>query len=169
MTGLVLLTAVGTGVGLWLIVVGLWPRPPRLDKALAALDPPPQPVAPVPDELAGWSARVGRPAVRHLQRIGLPTERTRRELAAVGKPVGVHLAEQAGAAVVGLLLPPVFAMLLAAGGISLGVTVPVAASLLLASAALLLKRRLKRPLIRGPIRSSPRILLRRKTCPVQLG
>ena len=69
MTGLVLLTAVGTAVGLWLIVVGLWPRPPRLDKALAALDPPPEPAAPVPDELAGWSARVGRPAVRHLQRI----------------------------------------------------------------------------------------------------
>jgi len=131
-TGLVLLTAVGTGIGLWLIVVGLWPRPPRLDKALAALDPPPEPVAPMPDELAGWSARVGRPAVRHLQRIGLPTEGTRRELAAVGKPVGVHLAEQAGAALVGLL-PPVFAMLLAAGGISLGVTVPAAASLLLAT------------------------------------
>ncbi len=133
MTGLVLLTAIGTGLGLWLIVVGLWPRPPRLDKALAALDPPPEPVAPVADELAGWSARVGRPAVRHLQRIGLPTEGTRRELAAVGKPVGVHLAEQAGAAVVGLLLPPVFAMLLAAGGISLGLTVPAAASLLLAA------------------------------------
>jgi len=45
-TGLVLLTAVGTGVGLWLIVVGLWPRPPRLDKALAALDPPPEPGVP---------------------------------------------------------------------------------------------------------------------------
>jgi len=132
-TGLVLLTAVGTGVGLWLIVVGLWPHPPRLDKALAALDPPREPIAPVPDDMGGWSARLGRPAVRHLQRIGLPTKDTRRELAAVGKPVGVHLAEQAGAAVVGLLLPPVFAMLLAAGGISLGVTVPAAASLLLAA------------------------------------
>src|SRR5439155_21136138 len=53
-TGLVLLTAVGTGIGLWLIVVGLWPRPPRLDKALAAMDPSPEPVAPVPDELARW-------------------------------------------------------------------------------------------------------------------
>ena len=47
----------GTGLGLWLIVVGLWPRPLRLDKALAALDPAPEPVAPVPDELEPqWAA-----------------------------------------------------------------------------------------------------------------
>lgn len=132
MTGLVVLTAVGTGIGLWLILVGWWPRPPRLDKALAALDPAPEPAAPVPDEQAGWSARLGRPAVRHLQRIGLPTAATRRELAAIGKPVGVHLAEQATTAVIGLLLPALLAMLLGAAGIHLGVTVPAVASLVLA-------------------------------------
>jgi len=131
-TGLVLLTGIGAGLGLWLIVVGLWPRPPRLDKALAALDPPSEPAQLVADEAIGWTARVGRPAVRYLQRIGLPTDGTRRDLAAVGKPVGVHLAEQATATVVGLLLPPVFTAILALGGISLGVTVPAVASLLLA-------------------------------------
>ena len=131
MTGLVLLSAAGTGIGLWLIVIGLWPRPLRLDKALAALDPAPEPVAAVPDELAGWDARLGRPAVRYLLRLGLPTERTRRELAAIGKPVGVHLAEQATAAVTGLLVPPLLATLLAAAGVHLGVTMPGVASLVL--------------------------------------
>jgi tight adherence protein C len=132
-TGMILLTGLGTGLGLWLILVGLYPRPPRLDKALAALNPPAEPDAAVPEEVIGWTARVGRPAARHLQRLGLPTAGTRRDLATVGKPVGVHLAEQATATVVGLLLPPVFAAVLALGGISLGVGMPVAASLLFAA------------------------------------
>ena len=34
MIGAVLLTGLGTGLGLWLIVVGLFPRPPRLDTML---------------------------------------------------------------------------------------------------------------------------------------
>jgi Flp pilus assembly protein TadB len=114
-----------------LIVVGLWPRPPRLDKALAALNPP-EPDAPVPDEVVGWTARVGRPAVPHLQHLGRPTAGIRRDLATVGKPVGVHLAEQATATVVGLLLPPVFATVLTLGEISLGMGVPAGASLLFA-------------------------------------
>jgi tight adherence protein C len=131
-TGMILLTGIGTGLGLWLVVMGLWPRPPRLDKALAALNPPPEPTASIPDEALGWTARVGRPAARHLQHLGLPTAGTRRDLATVGKPVGVHLAEQATATVVGLLLPAVFAAVLALGGISLGVGIPMAASLVFA-------------------------------------
>jgi tight adherence protein C len=131
-TGMILLTAVGTALGLWLIVAGVWPRPPRLDKALAALNPPPEPDAFVSHEVVGWTARIGRRAARYLQRLGLPIASTRRDLATVGKPVGVHLAEQATATVVGLLLPPVFAAVLALGGISLGVGVPAAASLLFA-------------------------------------
>jgi tight adherence protein C len=129
-TGIILLTGIGTGIGLWLVVVGLWPRPPRLDKALAALHPPPEPAASLPDEAVGWTARVGVPATRHLQRLGLPTASTRRDLATLGKPVAVHLAEQATATVVGLLLPAVFAAVLALGGIGLGAGVPAAASLL---------------------------------------
>src|SRR5206468_3567276 len=62
-----------------------------------------------------------------------PTDRTRRELAALGKPVGVHLAEQATAAVTGLLLPPLLATLLAAGGVPLGFAVPGVAALVFAA------------------------------------
>jgi Flp pilus assembly protein TadB len=130
-TGLVLLLGLGTGVGLWLIVVGLFPRPPRLDKALDA----PYGLTQLPDIGAepprGWAGRCGRPAVRWLRQAGLPTAATRRDLATLDKPVDVHLAEQATAAVFGLLLPPVAATLLAIAGVHIGVLLPVGASLLL--------------------------------------
>jgi tight adherence protein C len=130
MTGLVLLLGVGTGVGLWLILVGLFPRPPRLDKALHA----PHALTPAPNpdgaQAHGWAARWGRPAVRWLRQAGLPVAGTRRDLATLDKPVDVHLAEQATAAVFGLLLPPAAAALLALGGVHIGAGLPTMASLL---------------------------------------
>jgi Flp pilus assembly protein TadB len=136
MTGLVLLAGLGTGLGLWLIVIGLFPRPPRLDKVLDA----PAGLTPLADDaepMSGWTARWGRPAVRLLRRVGLPLAATRRDLATVDKPVDVHLAEQATAALAGVLLPPAAATLLAFGGIGTGLVVPVAASLILGIAGFL--------------------------------
>jgi Flp pilus assembly protein TadB len=127
---MVLLAGVGTGLGLWLIVVGWFPRPPRLDLALDA----PYRLNDLADgeadaRAAGWSGRWGRPAVRWLRRVGLPLASTRRDLATLDKQVDVHLAEQATATVFGLLLPPVVATLLAFGGVGTGLGLPVAASL----------------------------------------
>jgi tight adherence protein C len=131
-TGLVLLFAAGTGVGLWLILAGLYPRPPRLDRALRALDAPAEPAFPVGGgaEAAGWTAHLGRPAVAWLLRAGLPTGRTRRDLATLGKAAEVHLAEQAAAAAVGLVLPAVITGLFALAGIRAGVGIPAVACLL---------------------------------------
>lgn len=140
MTGLVLLTGVGTGLGLWLILVGWFPRPPRLDKVLDAPDGPPQLDDPAAIEAtagSGWAARWGRPMVRWLRAGGLPTPGTRRDLATLDKPIEVHLAEQATVAVVGLLIPPVFGLLLAAAGGTLGLSVPAVLSLLLGTAGFL--------------------------------
>jgi tight adherence protein C len=137
-TGLVLLEGLGAGLGLWLLVVGWRPRPSRLDKALD-----------VPRELTqlthtsgtgvsqGWAGRWGRPAVRWLRRLGLPTAGTRRDLATMDKPIDVHLAEQATSAVFGLLLPPVLASLLAVAGMQTGMAMPAGASLILAVAGFL--------------------------------
>ncbi|HEX8627074.1 MAG TPA: type II secretion system F family protein [Catenuloplanes sp.] len=135
MIGSVLLAGLGTGLGLWLIVVGLFPRPPRLDTLLDN----PHGLTPLaePETTPGWSSRWGRPAVRWLHRLGLPTAGTRRDLATLDKPVDAHLAEQATACVFGLLLPPVGATLFAFTGITTGVALPVGASLLLGAAGFL--------------------------------
>ncbi|MDI6104372.1 type II secretion system F family protein [Actinoplanes sp. NEAU-A12] len=133
-----LLFGVGTGLGLWLIVVGWVPPPPRLDKALdAPYGQTRRAEAEAAEVAAGWAGRWGRPAVRWLRRLGLPTKGTRRDLATVDKPVDVHLAEQATATVFGLLMPPVFATLLALAGMAPGVTVPVLISLVLGVAGFL--------------------------------
>lgn len=138
MTGVILLAGVGTGIGLWLMVVGWFPRPPRLDRALdAAHRHSPAADGEADAWSAGWSGRWGRPAVRWLRRVGLPLASTRRDLSTVDKPVDVHLAEQATATVFGLLLPPVVAGLLALGGVGTGLGMPVAASLFLGMAGFL--------------------------------
>nr|WP_221378328.1 type II secretion system F family protein [Actinoplanes polyasparticus] len=133
-----LVFGLGTGVGLWLIVVGWLPRPPRLDQALdAPYGLTRQAQVDAETAGAGWAGRWGRPAVRWLRRLGLPTTGTRRDLATVDKPVDIHLAEQATATVFGLLVPPVFAMLLTLAGTGPGLTLPAAASLILGVAGFL--------------------------------
>jgi Flp pilus assembly protein TadB len=128
-TGLALLAGIGTGLGLWLIIVGLYPRPVRLDLALDG--PPDLPADPAAGPV-GWAGRWGRPAVRWLLRAGLPTPGTRRDLATLDKPVDAFLAEQATAAVVGLLLPPLAATALGAAGLSVGLLIPGGAAVVFA-------------------------------------
>lgn len=133
MTILVVLAGAGTGLGLWLIVVGWFPRPPRLDRALN----PPSPAA-LDDTgsqaSVGWAGRWGRPAAGWLQRLGLPVAATRRDLATIDKPVEVHLAEQVTSGLFGLLLVPITAAALAATGIRIGALTCVGACLLGAGA-----------------------------------
>jgi tight adherence protein C len=132
MTAVITLTGAGTGLGLWLVLVGLFPPPPPLH---TTFNPPP--TRHRHTEAGGWAARCGHPAVAWLHRLGLPTAATARDLTAVGKPAHLHLAEQATAATLGLLLPPVAAALLTAAGLRPPLTLPAAASLLLASVAFL--------------------------------
>ena len=131
MTGLILLAGLGTGTGLWLILIGWFPRPPSLAQALDAPDRLlRRDLAAATDEpAAGWAGRWGRPAARWLRSLGLPTATTRRDLATIDKPIDVHLAEQATATIFGLLLPPVAATTLVVLGFEVGLGLPAGMSL----------------------------------------
>ena len=125
-----------TGLGLWLVLVGMLPPRRSLAAELAGLR------LPVPDDdvaaesldavPSSWVARAGRPAVRLLLRAGLPTRALRRDLAALGRSAEGLLAEQATAGVVGLALPPAVGVLLSFAGLEVGVTLPAVAALGLA-------------------------------------
>lgn len=136
MTGLLLLAGVGTGLGLWLMLVGWFPRPPRLESAISPSDTTAYPSQPTDVDQAGWSARLGRPGVRWLGRAGLPRASVGRDLETLDKPVEVHLAEQTTATVFGLLLPPIVVGLfsVAGGGTGIGIVAPIGASLILGTA-----------------------------------
>jgi tight adherence protein C len=139
MTSAVLLLGAGCGAGLCLLLLAALPRPVPLDKALAKITRPPD-LEPSPTtsntEPSRWAVRLGRPAAGLLTRAGLPLARTRRDLVTLDKPVGVHLAEQATAAVAGLLLPSAAAFVLAVAGLHVGITVPIGVALLGAVAGL---------------------------------
>src|SRR5581483_2138354 len=66
-------------------------------------------------ESDGLAARVGRPMARYLVDLPLPT-RVRSDLLVLGRSPERHLAEKTTLAIVGLLLVPALAGLLALGG-----------------------------------------------------
>ncbi|ABD11110.1 hypothetical protein ThrDRAFT_03461 [Frankia casuarinae] len=141
MSVLLMLLGVGAGVGLWALVVWLFPPRPSLDEVLARLNPTPAPPAApttVPAEQDGWAVRMGRPFVGLLRAAGLPTVALRRDLATLGRSPEAHLAEKATAAVAGLLFPSVVGLAFAAGGRPFPWAVPVAVALLLGVVGFLL-------------------------------
>ncbi|WP_239312244.1 type II secretion system F family protein [Frankia sp. Cj3] len=141
MSVLMMLLAVGVGVGLWALTVWLFPPRPSLEEVLARLDPSPAasavPAA-APAEQDGWAVRAGRPFVGPLRAAGLPTTALWQDLAALGRSVEAHLAEKATAGLAGLLFPSVVGLAFAAGGRPFPPAVPVALALLLAVLGFLL-------------------------------
>nr|WP_189061802.1 type II secretion system F family protein [Longimycelium tulufanense] len=119
MTTAVLLGA-GVGLGLWALLVWLLPPRPSLGSALTAVRTPSRsrPTITVVDP-TGWATRWGRPAVRPLRALGLPSERQRRDLLVLGRSPEALLAQKAALAVVGLFLPGVVQAALWAAGVSL--------------------------------------------------
>ena len=132
MTGALLLGAFA-GLGLITIAAGLAPRRISLAEALEAVIREPRPPL-VTAEEGGWAARLGRPAVTLLAALGLPTRGLRRDLALLGRPPERQLAEQATAAITGLLLAPALAGLLAAAGIIVPWQLPAAGAIALGAA-----------------------------------
>jgi Flp pilus assembly protein TadB len=128
-----LLAGALAGLGLLAIAAGLAQRKPPLAEALAALTREPARPLVTTDE-GGWTARLGRPAAALLAGVGLPTAAVRRDLAVLGRPVERQLAEQATAALTGLLLVPALAGLLAIGGLRLPWQFPAVAAVALGAA-----------------------------------
>jgi tight adherence protein C len=126
----------GLGIGLWALVVGLFPPHPSLGTVLARASAPPPallatPIVSVTE--AGWATRLGRPFVGPLRALGLPRAPLLRDLAVVGRPASIHLAQQAACGVAGLLAPLLAQLLLTVGDLSWGITPPLIAALVFAT------------------------------------
>ena len=131
----------GFGIGLWALVVGLFPPRSSLGAVLArssALPPAPLSVPILPAGDAGWLVLLGRPFAGPLQALGLPRDRLLRDLAVVGRPASAHLAQQAACGLAGLLAPVLAQLLLTVGDLSLGIAPPLIAALVFATLGFLL-------------------------------
>lgn len=129
-----LLWGAGLGLGLWALVVWLFPPRPALGALvdrLSATTPPPSPAVRSAGS-TGWVSRVGRPFVRPLAALGLPHPRLRTDLAVIGKTADQHLAEKATLVVTGLFLPVVVELLLALADVGGSWEMPAIAGVLLA-------------------------------------
>ena len=139
---LALLTGVGVGLGVLLIVAGVRPAAPTIASVLAEVDaargsrptaatPPSTSVFALHRLLGAWLA--GRGADRSWS-----TPAVRADLAVVGEPVETLLARKVAWALAGLLLPPVLCALVAVAGATVPVLVPVWVALSAAAIGFLL-------------------------------
>jgi tight adherence protein C len=129
-----LLCGAAFGTGLFLVVRGAAPARPSLADALTQLRrlPEREPIITSGDS-GGFAARLGRPFARPLVRAGagvLVWSRVRRDLAVLGQSPERHLAEKVTLGLLGLLLAPACAALLALGGASLPLAIPLWATVL---------------------------------------
>lgn len=109
MIGQAMLAGAGFGLGMTLLWYGLRPPRPALAEVLDRLNRPP---APPPSRRQRRYRLLGTP----LARLGLPSERTRRDLALLDRDVDTFLAEQAAAMGAGALAGPILAGMWGAGG-----------------------------------------------------
>ena len=124
------------GVGVAMMLSVMFPARPSLAQALRALNPPAAPIVPrTPYRPGGWAARAGRPLVPVLGWLGLPRRSLAADLELCERSPTRHAAEQATAAIAGLVVPPLAAAVLAAAGVQISWRLPVWASLVCGVAA----------------------------------
>ena len=130
-----LVLGAGTGLGIWLVVRGLFPPRPSLADALAQLRRVPE-AAPVltPVSDGGIAAQLGRPVAEALGHLGadwLVPGRIRQDLAVLDRSAERHLAEKVTVALVGILLVPAVAALVALDGSHVPLALPLWGALVL--------------------------------------
>ncbi|MEV7042850.1 type II secretion system F family protein [Amycolatopsis sp. NPDC051061] len=121
----------GAGVGLWLVLTWVLPPRPALRDRLAQIRARPSAAPIVVAEDVAWVAVWGRIFVPGLRMLGLPGATIDNDLRITGRGTDSHLAAKALLAVAGLLAPWLLQVLLALGGRSPGVQVPLLAGLTL--------------------------------------
>jgi tight adherence protein C len=135
-----LLLGAGVGLGIWLVILGLFPPRPLLAEALRRLrlQPEPPPIAAAPEKPPGPLIRLGAPIAHALApRVRLeaswlaPGFVSGSDLAILGRTAERHLAEKIGVAVCGLLLPATLAGILYAEGVTLSPLLPFWVAILL--------------------------------------
>lgn len=131
-----LLLGAGAGTGLLLVARGIAPPRPSLADGLAQLRRLPDPAPTVTAESdGGFAARLGGPLARLFGPAGAQTllwGRVRRDLTVLGRSPERHLAEKTALALVGLVLVPACATMLAVAGLATPVAVPVWAAIAIA-------------------------------------
>ncbi len=128
-----MLSGAGVGLGILLAVRAIHPRPIPLTVALANLQRPRQPIPTIglPGE-DGLVGRIGKAAMRVFEATGLvDLGGLQHRLGALGKPIEQHAYNKLVGGIAGLLLPVMFALVLAAGGVPMSpvVTAVMAAGL----------------------------------------
>jgi tight adherence protein C len=127
-----IIAAVGLGVGCWLLLVGL--VPPKLTlaqqmaRAQAANHFARNVTVPREDRLA---ARLGVRAAGWLARVGLPSAKVRAQLALLDRDLTPLLAQKVGTACFGLMLPAASLTVLTLAGICVPLAVPAVVGLVL--------------------------------------
>ena len=131
-----LLASTGLGVGLWLMIVGLFPAALSVTEILARAQAGASPSPPTRTSTSQDStlSRLGRRAVGPLQRLGVPGARVRAELELMERSVEQVLSDKAVAAVFGMMIPVASLLTLATLGIDLDVTEVAAGSVALGTA-----------------------------------
>jgi Flp pilus assembly protein TadB len=138
---LLALCGAGVGTGLALTALILYPARPALGEALAAPNRTPAAPRPAPGSVI---QKAGSPVVPLLTSLGLPRARTRADLTALDRPVEIHLAQQAGLGLLGLVAGPVYALALGLVGVKLPAMLLALGTLALAAAGFILPSQLAR-------------------------
>jgi Flp pilus assembly protein TadB len=118
-----LLLGGGLGLGVFVLLRALVWSQPRLARSLVDLDRPRMSVADRRSlDRAGraevWERRLGRSLVALVEGLGIDLDRSQRNLRVVGRPRERLCVEKVAAALVGLVMPVLWALLLTSGGIA---------------------------------------------------
>src|SRR5438128_385714 len=127
-----LVVGAGTGLGLLLLVRGLWPTRVPLAAAIDRLES----GALITEEdashgLAPWMAGLGRTLSEALENAGLPLASGRQDAAIVGKPLERFYLDKVVLSLAGFVGLPAFAAIVALSGTRLPLAAPVWASVVI--------------------------------------